>query len=182
MCLLADALGILPDPAAELVEARRRLSEAVAVHCSLLIADDDQNRLEALLESIQQRDSKLQWVVVRRADGEIHAAAGNHLPSVPSAATNTTADGMMQVQIIRGDEAWGRVELQFNRAITPGIVGWFQRPIVRLAIFMASASCLLCFCYLRTMLEYLDSTRVIPIRVGTALDTLAEGVDRCRPP
>ncbi|MDP6059192.1 MAG: diguanylate cyclase, partial [Pirellulaceae bacterium] len=174
--LLANTLGILPDPATDLVEARRRFSEAVAVHCSLLIDGGDQERLELLLDTIQQTNSKVQSVVVRRANGEIYAATGNHLSSVPSAATNTEADRTMQVPIIRGDQGWGCVELQFHRLFGPGVMGWLQRPLVRLTFFMVSASCVLYFFYLRKMLQHLDLSRVIPAGVRTTLDTLAEGL------
>lgn len=176
VCLLANTFGILPDPATDLVAARTRFSEAVAVHCSLLVADDDQQRLAVLLDAVQQRNSKVRSVVVRRANGMIYAAAGNHSAAEPRDSAAASAGREMHVPIIRGDQDWGRVELQFHPMFAPGIVGWLQRPLIRLAIFMASASYLLYFFYLRKMLEHLDPSKVIPERVRTTLDTLAEGL------
>jgi len=174
--LLANTFGILPDPASDLIEARTRFSEAVAIHCSLLVADDDQKRLEVLLDAVQQRNSKVRSVVVRRANGVIYAAAGNRSAADSSDESSKAAGRMMQVPIIRGDQDWGRVELRFHRMFAPGLMGWLQRPLVRLAIFMASASYLLYFFYLRKMLAHLDPSKVIPERVRTTLDTLAEGL------
>ena len=176
VCLLANSFGILPDPAAELLEARTRFSEAVAVHCSLLVADDEQQRLALLLDAIQQRNSKVRSVVVRRANGMIYAAAGNHSAGASSESASAAWGQKMQVPIIRGDQEWGQVELRFHPMFGPGIVGWLQRPLIRLAIFMASATYLLYFFYLRKMLEHLDPSKVIPERVRTTLDTLAEGL------
>lgn len=176
VCLLANTFGILPDPVADLIAARTRFSEAVAVHCSLLVADDDQKRLEVLLDAVQQRNSKVRSVVVRRANGMIYAAAGNHSLTELSDKASDAAGRMMRVPIIRGNQDWGRVELQFHPMFAPGVLGWLQRPLIRLAIFMASASYLLYFFYLRKMLEHLDPSKVIPERVRTTLDTLAEGL------
>ncbi len=175
VCLLANSFGILPDPTADLIEDRARFSESVAVHCSLLVAPEDRQRLDVLLDTIRQRNPEVRSVVVRRANGAIYAAAGDHRP-VGVSWSNYGAGRTMEVPIMQGDRDWGRVEVSFHQMFSPGVFGWLQRPLVRLAMFMASASYLLYFFYLRKMLAHLDPSKVIPERVRTTLDTLAEGL------
>ena len=58
----------------------------------------------------------------------------------------------------------------------PGLAGFLGGPVAKLVAFTALVGFVVQFLYLRTMLQHMDPSKVIPDRVRTALDTLAEGL------
>ena len=62
------------------------------------------------------------------------------------------------------------------RPVGTGAWGPLQYPMVRLSMFLLGAGFVSYRVYLRKVLQYLDPSMVVPERVRTMLDTLAEGV------
>src|SRR5206468_5166032 len=80
------------------------------------------------------------------------------------------------VPIFDGPKRWGTIEVRFRPLSGAGWFGYVNTPQVRLMAFIAAASMVLFLLYLRKMLQHLDPSKVVPSRVRTALDTLAEGL------
>jgi hypothetical protein len=70
----------------------------------------------------------------------------------------------------------GTVEVAFTPLRGNGFIGWIKDPVIGLIIFFAVMGFIGYGFYLRKMLRHLDPSSVIPDRVKTMLNTLAEGV------
>ncbi len=174
--LLAYSLGLIPDRQRAVVEGRVRLSENVATQASLLASRGDRTMIEKGLAALVQRDEDVLSAAIRGADGEVLVEVGPHaslwtLPDgSPSSATR------MRVPIFADKNSWGTVELCFTESESPRVLGVLTHPLAALATFLLAGSYLVYFWYLRTMLHALDPSKVIPPRVRSTLDTLAEGL------
>ena len=82
----------------------------------------------------------------------------------------------MYVPVYTNDRKWGAIEMRFKPLSRPGLIGRLLDPRLRLIAFVASACMGLFLIYLRKMLQHLDPSKVVPARVRSALDTLAEGL------
>jgi diguanylate cyclase (GGDEF)-like protein/putative nucleotidyltransferase with HDIG domain/PAS domain S-box-containing protein len=82
----------------------------------------------------------------------------------------------MHVPITTGNAPWGTVEVRFLPISAGGWMGWVQTPMVRIMLFMIASTIVSYYWFLRRVLNQLNPSRVVPTRVKTALDTLAEGL------
>ena len=170
---VAQTIGLLPDPHDAISEGRKALCEAVAVQCCLAAQRSDVPTMQAITAALVGRNPAVLSAAVRRSDGRLVAEAGDHR------ANWHKADGMAaaaaEVPIYQGKLRWGTVEIRFV-PLTVGRLAWLFSPPVRLIAFVGCASFLGYTWYLRRVLKHLDPSTVIPDRVRTTLDTLAEGV------
>ena len=70
---------------------------------------------------------------------------------------------------------WGKVQICFRPINGKGWAWWLTAP-VRLILCLTLSTFLLSRLYLKRVLHHLDPSSVIPDRVRSTLDTLAEGV------
>ncbi|MFO0868134.1 MAG: diguanylate cyclase [Pirellulales bacterium] len=175
--LSAYMLGLFPDVSTERLAGRVKLSENVALTCSLLASRNDLRTMATVLEGIRTRNRDVASAGVRRNDNELLIEAGPHQadwtlpPGVPSTPSQ------MRVPILAGDRPWGTVELRFVEPPSTARMGWLtNHPLFSLGMFSSAAMYLLFFVYLRNMLRHLDPTRVIPRRVRQTLDNMAGGL------
>ena len=143
LLLLALNLGWVPDREDATRRGRVALAEAVAVGSSLLLDEadaEDGPRLRSLLGFIVRRNPELLSLALRRSDGSLMLAVGEHAKAwrnpVAGAASdvNTTiaAAGQMTVAILRGRNAWGRAELRFEPLPSEGRWGLLASPALHL--------------------------------------------------
>ena len=172
--LLAMALRLLPDPQAARVEGRRVFCEGLAVHCAVALQRDDPAALRELVLASVQREPEVESAAVRTSAGELVAAAGDHAGWDPSAAPQDH----LQVPLNAGDRPWGRVELRFRPLQAGGLAGLLRHPLLPFVSFYGPVSFLAFFLFVRVMFRQLNlgGARVVPNRVRTTLNTLAEGV------
>jgi diguanylate cyclase (GGDEF)-like protein/PAS domain S-box-containing protein len=171
----AEALGLIPSATDATLRGRKELCEAMAIHCSEAAQQGDVEGIHRATEQIVSRNPGIHSAAVRRADGGLVMQVGDHLAhwQVPPGDASTPTH--VRVPIFAGDSRWGTVEVSF-RAAGGGLRGFIEHPLVRLTVFVAGAGFLGYLFYLRRSLQHLDPSAVIPDRVRTMLDTLAEGV------
>jgi len=180
--LMAQFAGLLPDRDAPLRAARVTLAETVAVSSMVMLGEQDRDRLQQVLDFVVQRNPALRSVRLRRADGLLYLQAGAPGEAVASeAAASDSADAgstdtHLRLQLVQGGTPWGQAELQFDPL--RDTAHW--RSWLGSTELLVASTALCCFVsfyvYLRRMLRHLDPSRVIPGRVRTAFDTLAEGL------
>ena len=175
--LMAQFVGLIPDRDATLRAARVTLAETVAVSSMAMLGEDDRSRLQQVLDFVVQRNPALRAIELRRADGVLHLHAGTAPDRAASAAEPVAStDTHLRLQLVQGSVVWGQAELHFEPL--HALSGW--RSWIGSAELLIGATALCCFGlfygYLRRMLRHLDPSRVIPGRVRTAFDTLAEGL------
>jgi diguanylate cyclase (GGDEF)-like protein/PAS domain S-box-containing protein len=80
------------------------------------------------------------------------------------------------VPLYSGGKQWGQVEMAFVSAESHGILAWLREPSVLFYALLVCGGFLLCFVYLRRVMQYLDPAAAVPERVRAAFDTLTDGV------
>lgn len=164
--LLAVALGIVPDERRAIAAGRSKLCEAVAVQCSASLERNEIGKLRGTFEPMLRRDRDVVSAAVCRQDGTVLEQFGDR---------SGEADSNFVVPIWNGDRKWGSLEIRFHPPGPSGFLGFLQ-PQLRLIGFVSMTCLVLYLPYLRTMLRHLDPSKVVPPRVRSALDTLAEGL------
>jgi PAS domain S-box-containing protein len=175
LLLGALAAGFVPDRERAVREGRAALAEAISHSASELLLREDARALSRALGAIVERSPELRSAAVRRTDGSLWVATGEHerewdpRPDAP-------LDRQLRVPLQRGGAHWGDVELAFAPLVAPGWRALAADPRVRLVAGMAFACFLGFSLYLRRALRYLDPSQAVPPHVRAALDTLAEGL------
>jgi PAS domain S-box-containing protein len=190
--LLAQFAGLVPDRAGAVRAGRLALAETLAVSSMALLeapapasesADvaeaggGGDTRLQQVLGFVARRQPELRSVVLRRADGQVHLSVGEPPAAAELPPGGQSTDAFLRLPLVRGGAPWGQIELVFVPP-RPIDAHWFgMAGSVVLLLASTGAVCFVLFyLYLRRMLRHLDPSRVVPGRVRTAFDTLAEGL------
>ena len=118
------------------------------------------------------RDPDILSAAVRKADGSVLIEVGDH----GKWSDHDAIDSSFYVPIYVAKNKWGNIEVRFRQTEQSGVIGYFRSPQFKLIAFVASACMVVFMLYLRKMLQHLDPSKVVPPRVRSALDTLAEGL------
>lgn len=176
LLLAADWLGIIRDDAPAIMRGRSRLCESVAVDLSLFASRSEKDSMETSLRAIAKRNPEIISIGLRRADGEVLVDVGDHTAEWRDTPDGKSTETNMRVPIVSGNETWGTVEVLFEPIRPPGPFGWRPHPLVLLILFFTSSGVLVFYLFLRRVLQQLNPARVVPARVRSALDALAEGL------
>jgi len=173
--LLAVALGMMPSPNDATVDGRAQLCESIAINSSVIATRGDIDGLKAALHAIASRDRDILSIGVRGEDDNLIATEGDHEHGW--AKRKESAQGTcIEVPIFSNEKPWGTVEVIFRPLDRGGFVGLMTRPTAKMIYFVTFASWVLFYFYLKKTLQHLDPSKVVPGRVRSALDTLAEGL------
>jgi PAS domain S-box-containing protein len=173
--LLAVALGLMPSPNEAIVDGRAQLCESIAINSSVIATRGDTEGLKAALQAIASRDKDIVSIGVRGSDGKLMVSQGDHARGWNN--RRESAQGTcIEVPIFSNEKPWGKVEVIFRPLDRGGFVGLMTRPIAKMIYFVTIASWVLFYFYLKKTLQHLDPSKVVPGRVRSALDTLAEGL------
>jgi PAS domain-containing protein len=175
--LIGDIFFRLGDQGSRaILDARRQLCESLAVQFSVLLTEDDTRAIETTINTVVRRNDDVLSAALRADNGDILVEAGLHdrywkiSPSDKSTPTNA------QVPIFNGMKPWGLVEVRFAPLKKSGFITAVSDPFVGLILFVAIMGFIGYFVFMKRTLRHLDPAAVIPDRVQTALDVLAEGV------
>ena len=184
--LMAQFAGLVPDRDGALRAGRITLAETVAVSSMAMLGEEDRGRLQQVLDFVVQRNPALRAIRLHRADGVVHLQAGTPVldpasdrsadPPAQTPHAPQSTETHLRLQLVQGGAPWGEVELQFDPLLhLASTRSWLGS--TELLVVVTALSCFVLFYfYLRRMLRHLDPSRVIPGRVRTAFDTLAEGL------
>ncbi len=177
LVLIADmVLGIIPPRTETELLARHRVAENVAAQTSVLLTSADQALLVRSLQQVMSRNRDLLSVAVRRAGGGILVQRGDHDRHWEVRDSARSRLNHLQVQLYSGGKPWGWVEMAFAPAGAGGVLNWLREPAVQFYSLLIIGGFLLCFFYLRRVMQYLDPSAAVPERVRAAFDTLSDGV------
>ncbi len=173
--LVAQALGLTPDPARQKLESRQQFSESMAIQSAIAVQRDDGLLLQTLLKTMVDRHKDVQSAAIRRLDQTLLMQSGDH--SVfwqPKQQGHSTPTHVQLPIIIQGRER-GYLEISFT-PLNDGNEVFGLSYFSALIIFIAIASFIAYWFYIGRALRYLDPSAVIPTRVKNALNILTEGV------
>jgi PAS domain S-box-containing protein len=174
----ALALGLVPDQQGAVVQGRKNLCEAMAIQCSVAAQQGDVSAMEASVKSICKRNSEILSAGVRKADGKVVFAVGDHEKTWQANDAEQSTDAHMQVPIGLKNQRWGTLEVQFRTHGPSGILAIVWGPFVWLTGFITLGGFVFTTIYLKAVLRHTDTRRskVVPDRVRATLNTIAEGV------
>lgn len=176
LLLAAYCLGLFPDERPVALRGRSNLCESIAINSSVLAERGQPKAIAISLKAIANRNEDILSIGIRRPNGKLLFALGDHASQWRDAQHSSSTETHMSVPIANAGGLWGHVEVCFRPLRPPGFMGFLRHPIVLLALFIAVSSALLYYVFLRRVLQHLNPSKVVPTRVRSALDTLAEGL------
>src|SRR5688572_26284736 len=176
LLLAAQGLGVIPNSSDAIIKGRKELCESLAIHSSVAAARDDVTTIADTAKVLVERNPDIRSVALRAAGGELLVVVGDHATNWKDADEHKSTPTHVRVPILQDDKQWGTIEVAFRPLTGTGIFKWVTDPVIGLIVFFAVAGFIGYAFYLRKMLRHLDPSAVIPDRVKTMLNTLAEGV------
>ena len=176
--LLAHAFGLVPSHDAVTLERRKVFCEELAIHCSLSAQRGDLSGVQSIFRTSVPRHSDIRSAGLRKVDGKLIIEMGNHDASWVPLADGESSPTQVRVPISLADRLWGQVEVAFTPLGPPGVLAPLHNPVLPLLLFCGSLAYFAYYFYVRFILRGINAaqSRVIPKRVRTTLNTLAEGV------
>ena len=177
LVLVGDLLlGLTSDERRALLDQRKKICETLAVQFSALAEDGAVDTIRMSMNSLVDGNPDVMSTALRNAQGTLLASSGDHdrywEPPDGDDSTPTHA----QVPIFSGDERWGTVEVSFYKGDGMSLEVLTGDPLIRFLAFLSAAGFLGYMFFMKKTLKHLDPKAVIPDRVRSALDLLAEGV------
>ncbi len=176
LLLAAQGLGVIPNSTDATIKSRKNLCETLAINCSMAAQRNAADEIKELIKAVAQRNPDVVSLGLRQADGKVLAEIGDHSAAWAGADKVKSTPTHVRVPIFEDARQWGTLEVVFKPLHGKGLIGWVKDPSIALLLFVACAGFFGYAFYLKRMLRYLDPSAVIPDRVKTMLNTLAEGV------
>ena len=164
-----STLGLFPKSGGDARDSRIALCEVVALHCSQGVQRRDLQMVKDGLKLTVERNGELLAARLQRSDGREVAVAGQE-----SLFADAGEFDCASIPLFSGDKLWGELELVFRHQ--PTGVSIFSLEFMRFLIIFGGLAGMATHTYLRRVLQHLDPSAVVPDRVKTTLDTLAEGL------
>lgn len=174
--ILAQAIGLAPGAERQLLDVRKRSTEALASQVSLAITSGDEIRLQQLLESSVASNPEIESVAIRRNDGIIVAQTKLHSQFWAKAKADESTPTHVRFPVLIDGIKRADFEISFEPLISESHPQFGIPTFVLLVIFVSLSSFVGFWFYIKRALKYLDPSAVVPARVRNALNILAEGV------
>jgi diguanylate cyclase (GGDEF)-like protein/PAS domain S-box-containing protein len=172
-----DLLGLLRAQRGPSAEERVRFAEMLASQASAAAAREDLRAIRVSLQMALRRGDALRSAGLRAIDGRLLIEVGPHRALWEPGTGELTTELQASIPLFRAGQRWATLELRFPEVRG---AGWLRRlldqPLVRLLGLVIVAGFTLYLLYLRRSLRHLDPSAVVPARVRTTLDVMAEGV------
>ena len=177
LVILADLfLGVLPHRADMALQARYRLADNVASQSIVILESSDPQLLSKSLQQVVARNPDLLSVALRRIDGAILAQRGDHARHWVIQQSERSPWNHVQVPLFSASKPWGRVEMAFTPVELRSVRQWLGEPVVQFYSLLFLVGFLLCYLYLKRVMQHLDPSAAVPERVRSAFDTLSDAV------
>ena len=176
LVLSADMFGFTPDEDRLRLQARKQISEALAVQFSTIDARADIHQIESLLRIIVERNDELLSAGIRRAGGQLVFQSENHGFHWQDYDENKSTSSHVLVPLLDRGKVWGNVELRFSPLASDSLLGFTRKSVFKLLAFCLLIGFFVYLAFMLRTLRQLDPSAVIPERVNAAFDTLSEGV------
>lgn len=169
-------VGLTPDKGKEVFEARKTLSENLAVQYSLLAASGQTTTIETAMRALVERNADILSAALQAADGQPLAAAGDHLRYWVQPSGQRSTPNHIQVPIYKGAVHWGTLQLSFRALGDVSGKKFYEDVWVRYVLLVSVLGFLGYFSFMKRTLRHLDPSEMIPPRVKSTLDSLTDGV------
>ncbi|NIO25467.1 MAG: diguanylate cyclase, partial [Gammaproteobacteria bacterium] len=176
MVLVGDmVLGLTSDERRALLDQRKKICETLAVQFSELAEAGEVDTIRKSMQSLVSGNADVMSTALVDIKGKTLAFAGDHATHWEPPGGESSTPTHAQVPIFSGDKKWGTVEVSFAKTELD-FSGLMEDPLVQFLAFLAIAGFAAYMFFMKKTLKNLDPKAVIPDRVRSALDLLAEGV------
>jgi PAS domain S-box-containing protein len=177
LMIVADVLfGLSPDHVRPTLDARKRLTETLAIQVTALINSGDIEAVQETLRTIVERQPDVLSSGVRLASGPLVVKVGDHDNLWKGAGGDRSTPTHARVKIHHGAAQWGTLEVRFQSLASAWSLAVVHNPFVKALVFVSLAGFAAYLVFMRRTLRHLDPASVIPERVKATLDLLSEGV------
>lgn len=175
--ILSDLIfGLSPDHIGPMLEARKQLTETLAVQVTTLSNNRDMSAVQSTLSAAVERHPDVISAGLRLVDGNLRASAGDHEIMWGGASDARSTPSHARVSIFQGGQVWADLEVRFRSLAPAWQSALASNPFVKAVVFVCIAGFAAYLIFMKRTLRHLDPAAVIPGRVRAALDTLSEGV------
>jgi diguanylate cyclase (GGDEF)-like protein/putative nucleotidyltransferase with HDIG domain/PAS domain S-box-containing protein len=171
----AQTLGLIPDQSHAVLQSRKTFCKALASQACWAAQKEDIKGLKDETARLMEKNEGVLSVAILRANGQHLVRIGDHPSQMQTNGAPGSSADRVEIPIYKGRTPWGKVQICFRPINGKGWAWWFTAP-VRLILCLTLSTFLLSRLYLKRVLHHLDPSSVIPDRVRSTLDTLAEGV------
>ena len=155
---------------------REKISKTLVLQFSPLAEINDTDTIGKAMEALVERNRDVMSTALRGSDGKIIVSAGNHEQYWSSPGAGVTTVTHADVPLMVGGREWGTVEVSFAPKRGTLIPFLNVDPLLSFLLFITGSACLGYFFFMKRTLTHLDPKAVIPDKVKSTLDLLAEGV------
>lgn len=155
---------------------REKIGHTLALQFSPLAEINDTKTMGKAMDALVKRNRDVRSAALRGNDGKIISAAGDHEEQWESPGAGVTTLTHADVPLIVDGREWGTIELSFAPKRESFIPFLTTDPLIRFLLFITASACLGYFFFMKRTLTHLDPKAVIPDKVKSTLDLLAEGV------
>jgi len=174
--LIGDMLGLVPNQNVTKVEARKTMSESLAIQISSEVGAGRMLSAVVLLKSLVQRNEDILSIGLRDISKKIILETEGHAEHWKNNEGDKSTANNVKVPIFGKKGRWGTLEVSykpFGSLLEDLAAG---RSLVTMILFIIFSGFLAYWLFLKRVLSELDPGSVVPDRVRSALDTLMEGL------
>jgi len=177
-CILlsADMLGFTLNEDAHALENRKQIAESLAIQFSVMEPKKDMEKIELSMRLIAERNPSILSAGIRTVSGRAVFQSQGHAQLWKGYEDDISTSSHILVPLLDRGELWGNVELRFEKLIGNSLLGFFQKEVFRLMVFCLLIGFFTYLVFMLRTLKQLDPSAVIPDRVNSAFDALAEGL------
>ena len=172
----AELLGIMPNEDKFLLDARKKMSESLAVQFSIFAPGQDPKNIQKMIGQVVKRNPEIISAGIRLQNGQLIFQIGDHLKHWENYRNRQSNDTHLIVPLNKHGETWGNIEVKFSPLSEDSIADLFSRQMLKMTGFILVVGFFVYLVFMLRTLTLLDPSAVIPDRVNAAFDTLAEGI------
>ncbi|MCU7922153.1 MAG: diguanylate cyclase [Candidatus Thiodiazotropha sp. (ex Dulcina madagascariensis)] len=164
---------LLPDHERSSYDARKSLSNSLALQLSAAALKNDFSSLKAILAEAIDSNSEIRSAAIHTPSGE-HLEMGNHHQSWRSQPPAGSASREIRVPIIHNREILGTLEVAFNATDSDSRLSTTELSILVLLIILSGL--ILSLLFSNRISREFNAKSIIPERVRSAFNALSEGL------
>ena len=137
-CILlsAEMFGFTPNEDKILLDARTKISESLAIQFSILVPDQDLEKIKKLSRYIVKRNPEILSAGIRLEAGQLIFQSNNHDELWQGYFEKISTSTHVLVPVFQNKQLWGNVELRFEALKSDTFLGYFEKPIFKMAVFV----------------------------------------------
>ena len=176
LIMVTFMLGMFPNEEEVELKARAGVAEALALQLSSAASQHDTRVLTNTIKAVVARNPDLLSIALRRDDGKILLSAGDHGKHWVAPHEDRSTPSHIQIALSDGGRVWGKIEMAFTPLKAAERYLGIPASMAGLVVFIAAMGFAGYYFVLRRALRELDPGNVIPDRVQSAFNSLAEGI------